>query len=136
MTNCQVTQTVVADHNIFTGIGDINIVYQLPPAELEDRKNLPILLDKVEQFWIEGVLKQSAYREVIIQIGKEFRAEMEFRPWEGIIETPECSSRLTPNQKIKEIFNNNEVGRSLLILGLSLAGGLGGAPDGPRRHRP
>jgi hypothetical protein len=56
MADQQITQTVVGDHNIFTGIGDINVVYQLPPVEAEDRRNLLILLKKVKQFGIEGVL--------------------------------------------------------------------------------
>ena len=76
MADQQITQTVIGDHNIFTGIGDINVVYQLPPVEAEDRRNLLILLNKVKQFWIEGVLEQSVYSEAMIQLGKESRPEM------------------------------------------------------------
>ena len=89
MADQQITQTVLGDHNIFTGIGDINIVYQLPPVEAEDRRNLLILLSKVKQFWIEGVLDQSVYHEALIQLGKESRPEMVEHPWGRVLELPD-----------------------------------------------
>ncbi len=116
MTNPQVTQTVVGDHNIFTGIGDINIVYPLPPADHEDRRNLLILLDKVRQDWIKDVLEKSIHYEVLIQLGKESRPEMVDTPWGRRVEFPDQDSRLLPqDKKIVEVFD--EAGRALLILG-------------------
>ena len=115
MANAQITQTVLGDHNIFTGIGDINVVYQLPPVEAEDRRNLLILLNKVKQFWIEGVLEQSVYHEALIQLGRESRPEMVEHPWGRVLELPDQAIHLTPDKKIGEIFD--EVGRTLLILG-------------------
>jgi eukaryotic-like serine/threonine-protein kinase len=116
MADQQITQTVFGDHNIFTGIGDINVVYQLPPVEAEDRRNLLILLRKVKQFWIEGVLEQSVYHEAMIQLGKETRPEMVQHPWEKVLELPDKTSRsLPPDKNIREVFK--EAGRALLILG-------------------
>ena len=115
MADQQITQTVIGDHNIFTGIGDINVVYQLPPVEAEDRRNLLILLNKVKQFWIEGVLDQSVYHEAMIQLGKESRPETVEHPWGRVLELPDHTIHLTPDKKIGEIFD--DVGRTLLILG-------------------
>ena len=116
MTNSQVTQTVFGDHNIFTGIGDINVVYQLPPVEAEDRRNLLNLLDKVKQDWIKDVLEKSIHYEVLIQLGKEARPEMVEHPWGRRVEIPDHDSRLLPqDKKLVEVFD--ETGRALLILG-------------------
>jgi eukaryotic-like serine/threonine-protein kinase len=115
MTEPAIQQTVIGDHNIFTATGDVHIVYQLPPAEAEDRRNLLILLNKVKKFWVEGVLEQSVYHEALIQLGKESRPEIVEHPWERVLELPEARRPLPSEKGIREIFD--ETGRTLLIVG-------------------
>jgi hypothetical protein len=111
-----IIQTVTGDHNIFTGTGDIRIIYNLPPAEAEDRRQLLILLDRVKQFWIEGVLKNSVHGAALLDLGKKTLKDAVEHPWEGILELPNQSSQILPkSERIVNIFD--EVGRNLLILG-------------------
>ena len=111
-----ITQTVTGDRNIFTGTGDVNVVYNLPQAEAEDRRGLLILLDRVKQFWVEGVLEQSVQHEALINLGKETKADAVEHPWEQVVELPNAASqRLAPDTRVADVFE--QVGRLLLILG-------------------
>jgi len=99
----------------------VNITYTLAPAEAKDHANLLILLHKVRQFWIEGVLEQSIHGEALIALGKETQPEAIEHPWAQVLELPDQVSRtLPPGQAIGAVFD--EVGRSLLILGAPGAG--------------
>ena len=116
MPETSIHQEVPGDHNIFTATGNININYTQTPVEAEDRQNLLILLNKVKQFWIEGVLEQSVYHEALIQLGKETSPEMVQHPWDRILQLPDTISHsLPPDKNILEVFD--EIGRALLILG-------------------
>lgn len=85
-------------------------------AEKKERDELLILLKKVKEFWVEGVLKHSVYGQVLVDIGKEAWIEKTEHPWEQILELPDQTSRtLRPGEPIGGLFD--EVGRSLLILG-------------------
>ena len=109
------SQSVFGDHNVFSQKGDVHIVYQLSAAEGEDRRNLLILLNKVKQFWIKGVLEQSIYHEVLIELGKESRPEMVAQPLERVHELPDAAYLLPTEKSNGEIFE--ETGRLLLIVG-------------------
>jgi len=88
----------------------------LPPAEARDRANQLILLQKVRQFWIEGVLEQSIHRQAPIEVARETRPDAVTHPWQQILELPDQAGRpLAADQGIGDLFQ--EVGRSLLILG-------------------
>src|SRR5512144_104974 len=111
-----ITQTVTGDRNIFTGTGAVNVIYNLPPADAEDRRGLLILLDRVKQFWVEGVLEQSVQREALINLGKETKADAVEHPWEQVVELPNAASQRTPpDTRVADVFE--QVGRLLLILG-------------------
>lgn len=88
----------------------------LPPAEARERANQLILLQKVRQFWIEGVLDQSIHRQSLIAVARETRPDAVAHPWQQVLELPDQASRpLAGNQRVADLFH--EVGRSLLILG-------------------
>src|SRR5437660_9998240 len=69
MTEREVRQTVIGDRNIVTGTGDVNIVYTLPPTEAEERRSLLVLLERVRQFWIAGVLEGSVHGAALLELG-------------------------------------------------------------------
>jgi CHAT domain/NACHT domain len=86
------------------------------PANDEVRRGLLILLNKVKQFWVNGVLEKSLYRAALLDLGMEFMQEAVDNPWGSVLETPGADSRsLPPEQKISDVFQ--EQGGSLLILG-------------------
>jgi DNA polymerase III delta prime subunit len=84
--------------------------------EPEDRRGLRDLLDRVNVFWIRGVLQHSAHGAALIEIGKQTRSEAVEHPWERVLELPGHSSRSIPKDtSIGGVFQ--ESARSLLILG-------------------
>lgn len=116
MTSSAIQQTVTGDHNIFTATGDINVTYNLPAPEAADHHNLTILLDRVEAFWIEGVLEQSLVGEITHALGKADAGEAVEHPWESVLEIPgERARTLARDKPIKPIYD--QLGRSMLILG-------------------
>lgn len=116
MASPSIQQTVTGDHNIFTATGDINVTYTLPPAEAADHHDLTILLDRVEAFWIEGVLERSVLGDMSHALVKDDATETIQHPWESVLEQPGSDPRLiSRDESIKSIFD--KVGRSLLILG-------------------
>ena len=101
---------IVREH----GTPRINVNLSL--AEKKERYDLLILLRKVKEFWVEGVLEKSVHGQALIDLGKEAWTEKTEHPWEQILELPDQTSRrLRPGEPIGELFS--EVGRSLLILG-------------------
>jgi hypothetical protein len=110
-----VSQTVYGDHNIFTGTGDVNIVYQLAPTEANERRLLLILLTKVKQFWIDGVLNQSVHGAALIELGKTTLPAVAIEhPWASVLELPDQTARdLPPDRGVLSVFE--AAGRSLLI---------------------
>jgi|GEM_PF-1683418 len=85
-------------------------------AEAIDQTNLMILLQKVHQFWIEGVLEQSVHGEAMIRLGMQPQPDAIDHPWQQVLELPgEDGKNVSADQSIADIFEGT--GRSLLILG-------------------
>jgi eukaryotic-like serine/threonine-protein kinase len=119
MSDQSADQRVSGDHNIFTATGDVH-VYKSPPAlspaEAKEKRELNILLRRVKQFWIEGVLEKSVINIALIDLGKETQAQAVTHAWEQILELPDQTRQtVPPNKKIGQLFE--EMNRSLLILG-------------------
>jgi hypothetical protein len=86
-----------------------------------DRTRELVLLQKVRQFWIEGVLERSLHHQSLISLGRDARPEAIDHPWEQVLELPDRAGRLVePGRGIGALFD--EVGRSLLVLGEPGAG--------------
>lgn len=82
------------------------------PLQADDDRGLTILMKKVRQFWVEGVLDQSLQHSELIQLGLDNMPHLVNSPW--------GSMPLSDEHSIETVFN--EVGRSLLILGEPGAG--------------
>ncbi len=81
-----------------------------------DTRGLQILLRKVRQFWVDGVLAQSIQRSAHLELGLEQVAGAVASPWGSLLETPGAGSEPVPaGRSFAEIFE--EMGGSLLILG-------------------
>ncbi|MEQ9667036.1 NACHT domain-containing protein [Coleofasciculus sp. G2-EDA-02] len=88
---------------------------QLTPQECRNRQ---ALLNKVNNFWVKGVLEKSPYNQVRIELGLEERPDAVTNPWNLIIETDDSSPQPLPDgTKIIDIFDQIGEGRTLLILG-------------------
>lgn len=75
-----------------------------------------ILLQKVNQFWIEGVLEQSLHGAALIELGLQTRPEALAYPWEMVLQRPSQPDQQIPaGTSLYQIFQ--EHGRALLILG-------------------
>jgi len=92
------------------------LAHTLPAAVTEERRNLLILLDKVKQTWVEGVLEHATAEKVLLDLDKAMRPEAVARPWEEVLAGEEPTPRaVPPGTKIIDLFEAS--GRALLILG-------------------
>ena len=122
-----------------------------PAASGEDRRGLEILLRKVRQYWIEGVLEKSLFQAILIDLGMARMTDAVDSPfgeraWGEVVERPSGESQPLPSeQSLADLFE--EEGGSLLVLGepgsgkttslLELAQGLlARAETDPRRPVP
>ncbi|MBD1922988.1 protein kinase [Microcoleus sp. FACHB-831] len=87
----------------------------LSRQEYRDRQ---ILLNKVKNYWIKGVLETSLHGKALIELGLSEQLDAIERPWGLVWETPDLSQQpLPPGTKIIDKFDELGAGRTLLILG-------------------
>ena len=121
MTPPEVRQTIVGDHNIVTGTGDVNIVYTLSAADGDERRSLLVLLERVRRFWITGVLDSSVHGAALLELGAARMSDAVEHPWERVLELPGAAAQAVPAERgILELFD--ESGRALLVLGAEGSG--------------
>ncbi|NES74880.1 MULTISPECIES: AAA-like domain-containing protein [unclassified Okeania] len=84
----------------------------------QEYRNSQILLNKVKNYWVKGVLETSLHGKVLIELGLEERKNAVNRPW-GLLwsdlENPQ--QKLPPGTRIIDKFDELGAGRTLLILG-------------------
>jgi len=85
-------------------------------ANLQEIRTRQVLLSKVKNYWIRGVLESSLHDRAMIELGAEERPESLKRPWEFIWNHSGKQS-LSSNISISEKFDELGRGRTLLILG-------------------
>jgi hypothetical protein len=85
------------------------------PPDGEQRSQLLVLLNRVNETWVEGVLKNSLHDEVLISLGKRPMEEAVEPPWKHVVElSSQRSQLLLQDRKITTIFDATGL---LLILG-------------------
>ncbi len=93
----------------------------VPAAAGEERRGLEILLRKVRQYWIEGVLEKSLFQAILIDLGMARMSGAVESPfgesvWSEVVERPGGESQpLSPEQSLADLYD--EEGGSLLVLG-------------------
>jgi energy-coupling factor transporter ATP-binding protein EcfA2 len=86
------------------------------PTPEQQQRNRRLMLERVESFWVKGVLEQSLYGAALVELGLEERQEAVENPWRMMLQTLDQPNRLLPaDTKIVDVFD--EVGQGLLILG-------------------
>jgi serine/threonine protein kinase len=89
-----------------------------PAYSRQEYRNRQILLNKVKNYWIKGVLETSLHGKALITLGLEKRLDAVDRPWGIVWETPnQPRQTLTQTTKVIELFQQMGAGRTLLILG-------------------
>lgn len=84
----------------------------------QEYRNRQVLLNKVQNYWIKGVLEKSLHDQVAIALGLETRADAVASPWNIALETGEQTPQLLPlGTSVISIFDELGSGRTLLILG-------------------
>ncbi|MDJ0728120.1 MAG: ATP-dependent Clp protease adaptor ClpS [Prochloraceae cyanobacterium] len=87
-------------------------------ANRQDYRNRQILINKVKNYWLKGVLEKSIPDNSYLEISLEERLDAIESPWGVAWENPTHSrSTLTPDKNIIDFFAEMGEGRSLLILG-------------------
>jgi DNA polymerase III delta prime subunit len=77
-----------------------------------------VLLNKVNNYWVKGVLETSLRGKVLIKLNLEERLDAVEHPWGMVWETPDQLKRiLSPGTGVIDKFEQMGAGRSLLILG-------------------
>jgi DNA polymerase III delta prime subunit len=88
---------------------------QKAPTSLDKRNRLQ-MLKRVRLDWIDGVLKQSLYQVVRIELGLKTKSDAVEQPLKAIVQTPDQPSRVIQvGTAISQTFDDH--GSALLILG-------------------
>lgn len=114
----EVLKPLNIDHTIIEGgfFQKILKALSLPSEQQRELRNRQIMLQRVHDFWIKGVLETSLHNEVLITLGMETKPEAVDYPWDMVIQRPGQPDRtLPPGTKMIDVFD--ESGGSLLILG-------------------
>jgi hypothetical protein len=126
-----ISQTTI-EGNVSTGGGDVvgrdkttnifNYLFGSTPEAGQYIRARKILLENVNKFWVEGVLKRSLHNEVLLTLDLEDRpSTVDNRPWDMVLQTPQQPNRsLPPGTKIIDVFDQQH--QSLLILGMPGSG--------------
>lgn len=78
------------------------------------------MLGAVRKIWIDGVLAHTVHRQVMIELGMEYRPDMLRDPWDLLLERPgQEPSPLAPGTVVTDVMQQH---RGLLILGAPGAG--------------
>jgi eukaryotic-like serine/threonine-protein kinase len=83
--------------------------------ETLDERNRCILLKKVRDFWIKGVLDKSFYSDMSIDLEMEKLTNVIEHPWKMILETENVNQLIPTGKKIIDVFI--EMQSALLVLG-------------------
>ncbi|NET54878.1 MAG: protein kinase [Symploca sp. SIO2E6] len=88
------------------------------PLSQQEYRNRQILLNKVKNYWVKGVLETSLRGRVLIELGLEERINAVESPWGLVWESSQTPQQpLPPGTRLLDKFEELGVGRTLLILG-------------------
>lgn len=114
-----VSQTVnltVYDH-IPQIVSQGSVIASKPLTQQEYRQR-QVLLNKVKEYWIKGVLERSLHSQALLELGLEEKPEMVQRPFREADEFAVQSSQVLPEgTNATAVFDEMGAGRTLLILG-------------------
>lgn len=98
------------------------VAVTIPPLSHQDYRNRQILLNKVRNYWIHGVLETSLHDRALLELGLHERPDLLDRPWGIVWQTTDQAQPLLRTTKLIQKFDELGAGRTLLILGEPGAG--------------
>jgi len=95
----------------------VSFHYAAPAPETErERRNRAVMLQKVHDFWVKGVLENSLHKAALIDLGMAYQPDAVAYPWEMVVERPDATPQSLPQgTPIASVFD--ELRGELLILG-------------------
>ncbi|MBD2461747.1 NACHT domain-containing protein [Oscillatoria sp. FACHB-1407] len=88
------------------------------PLTQQEYRQRKVLLNKVKEYWVKGVLETSLHARALIALGLQERPDLVQRPFSGVKEFAETPGQVLPNGiPATTVFDQMEAGRTLLILG-------------------
>ncbi|NEQ23696.1 MAG: TIR domain-containing protein, partial [Microcoleus sp. SIO2G3] len=94
-------------------------LHRLTPQEYRNRQ---ALINKVRNYWVQGVLEASLHNQVLIELDLEKRADAVANLWNVVEISDAAQEQLPQGTKAIAIFDQLGEGRTLLILGEPGAG--------------
>jgi hypothetical protein len=95
-------------------VSDTPITEYRPTPE-QSQRNRRVMLERVRNFWVKGVLEQSLHNAAMIELGMDVKPDAVEHPWDMVLRTEREDRALPPGTKIADVFD--EMSGSLLILG-------------------
>ena len=94
------------------------LVSAVKPLTQQEYRQRQVLLNKVRDYWVKGVLEKSLHARVLIELGLQERLDLVQQPFSGVAEFVETSGQALPEgTHATTIFDQMGAGRTLLILG-------------------
>jgi predicted NACHT family NTPase len=95
----------------------------MPTLTQQEYRQRQVLLDKVQKFWVEGVLENSLHNRALIELGLQKRLDLVKQPFSGVGEFLDAPGQVLPDgTQATAVFDEMGKGRTLLILGEPGAG--------------
>ena len=134
----QVDQNITGDSNQVIGqidqvvapVVNLTVYDQLPqivsqgavvasqPLTQQEYRQRKVLLNKVKEYWLKGVLERSLHSQVLLELGLEEKPEMVQRPFCEADEFAMTSGEMLPEgTNATSLFDEMGEGRTLLVLG-------------------
>jgi hypothetical protein len=89
-----------------------------PPLTQPEYRQRQVLLSKVKDYWVKGVLETSLHTKTAIELGLHKRPDLLQRPFQDVAEFPDIGGKALPNgTSATTTFDQMGQGRTLLILG-------------------
>lgn len=89
-----------------------------PTLTQQEYRQRQVLLNKVKDYWVQGVLKTSLHAKAFIELGLQERLDLVQRPFREVVEFPEKPGQALPDgTSATTVFQQMGAGRTLLILG-------------------
>jgi hypothetical protein len=98
-------------------------ISMLPTLTQQEYRQRQVLLDKVQKFWVKGVLENSLHTRALIELGLQERLDLVKQPFSGVGEFLNAPGQVLPDgTQATAVFDEMGEGRTLLILGEPGAG--------------
>jgi hypothetical protein len=89
-----------------------------PSLTQQEYRQRQVLLNKVKEYWVKGVLETSLHTRALIELGLQTRSDLVQHPFREVAEFPEISGQsLGEGTSATTVFEQMGAGRTLLILG-------------------